>query len=106
MVSAFRGSAGAMADYVPRGSAGRFISAIGVVLAVIIVLHIIFVLVGANPGNAIVNTDATWASYLAAWFKDLFTPSNYKLAVVLNYGLAAIFYIVVGRLLGGLVSRV
>lgn len=95
-----------MADYVPRGSAGRFIAAIGVVLAVIIVMHIIFVLVNANPGNAIVNTDATWASYLAAWFKDLFTPSSYKLAVVLNYGLAAVFFIVVGRLLGGLISRV
>jgi hypothetical protein len=93
-----------MAEYVSRGSAGRAIMLAAFVIAAIIVLHIIFVLVGANAGNTIVSTDADWSNTLAAWFKDLFTPGNYKLAVFLNFGLAAIFYLVVGRIVAGLVG--
>lgn len=77
-----------------------------IVIAVIIVLHIIFVLIGANGGNSIVSTDADWAGTLAAWFKNLFTPSNYKLAVTLNYGLAALFYLAIGRIVATLINRV
>jgi len=79
---------------------------VAIIIAVIIVLHIIFVLIGANGGNSIVSTDADWASTLAAWFRDLFTPSNYKLAVTLNYGLAALFYLVIGRIVATVVNRV
>jgi len=94
-----------MAEYVSRGSAGRILQLVAVILAFIIILHIIFVLLGANAGNSIVSTDANWAGWLATWFKNLFTPSNYKLSVVLNYGLAAIFYLVIGRILGAGVDR-
>jgi hypothetical protein len=93
-----------MAEYVPRGSAGRAIMLAAFVIAAIIILHIIFVLVGANAGNTIVSTDADWSNTLAAWFKDLFTPGNFKLAVFLNFGLAAIFYLVIGRIVASLVS--
>jgi hypothetical protein len=100
-----RVSAGAMAEYVSRGGAGRVIQVISVILAAIIVLYIIFVLIGANSGNTIVSTDSDWASTLSSWFKDLFTPANWKLRVVLNYGLAALFYLVVGRILAVAVDR-
>jgi hypothetical protein len=93
-----------MAEYVSKGSAGRAIMLAAFVIAAIIVLHIIFVLIGANAGNTIVSTDADWSGTLAAWFKDLFTPGNYKLAVFLNYGLAAIFYLIIGRVVARLVS--
>lgn len=93
-----------MAEYVSNGPAGRAIQAIGAIIALIIVFHILFVLIGANPGNTIVHTDADWAAWFAAWFKDLFTPSSYRLAVVVNYGLAALFYLVVGRVLAALVD--
>lgn len=76
------------------------------VIALIIALHILFVLVGANPNNAFVSTDASWAWHLAAWFRDLFTTSSYKLAVFLDYGLAAAFYLVLGHLAERLVDRV
>ena len=94
-----------MSEYVSRGSLGRILQLITVVIAFIIILHIIFVLLNANGGNTIVSTDATWAGDLAAWFKNLFTPANYKLGVVLNYGLAAIVWLFIGRLLGAGVDR-
>jgi hypothetical protein len=94
-----------MAEYRNR-SAGRFALLAAAIIAVIIVLHIIFVLIGANTGNSIVSTDANWAWHLAAWFRDLFTPSNYKFAVVVNYGIAALFYLIVGRIVASIVDRI
>lgn len=76
------------------------------IVALILVLHILFVLFDANAGNSIVSTDANWAWHLSAWFQNLFTTSSAKWNTVLNYGLAAIVYLVVARLLTQLVERV
>lgn len=86
-----------------RSPATRLVELAAVVIAAIIILHIVFVLIGANGGNTIVHTDAEWASTLAAWFKDLFTLSNAKLEVLVNYGLAALFYLAIGRIVASLV---
>lgn len=88
-----------------RNGVGAIIMLVVGVIALILVLHIVFVLFGANPGNSIVSTDADWARHLAAWFDNLFTTSNATWNTVLNYGLATIVYLVVGRLLAGLVER-
>ena len=77
-----------------------------IVIAAIIVLHIVLVLIGANPGNTIVRTDADWASTLAAWFRDLFSLSNAKLDVLVNYGLAALFYLAIGRIVSSVVGHI
>lgn len=69
------------------------------ILAIILLLHIVFVWLDANNGNDIVSTDADWAKWLATWFLDLFTPSSEKLKTFLNYGLAALFFLVVGGIL-------
>jgi ABC-type uncharacterized transport system permease subunit len=69
------------------------------IIAIIIIAHIVFVLLGANTGNDIVSTIADWASFWATWFKGLFTPNDYKLSVFLNYGIAALFYLIVGGIL-------
>ncbi len=76
------------------------------IIAIILVLHIIFVLIGTNPGNSIVSTDGNWAGHLAAWFKGMFTTSSARWNAVLDYGLATIMYLVVGRLASGLVERI
>jgi hypothetical protein len=75
-------------------------------IALILVLHIILVLIGANSANTIVSTDADWARHLAAWFDGLFTTSSAKWNTVLDYGLATVVYLTIGRLLTGLVGRV
>jgi hypothetical protein len=85
---------------------GAIIMLVVGVIAVILVLHIIFVLIGTNPSNTIVSTDANWAGHLAAWFKGMFTTSSSKWNAVLDYGLATIVYLIVGRLVSGVVERV
>ena len=89
-----------------RSPAGRLVELAAVVIAAIIVLHIIFVLVGANPGNEIVSTDSDWANTLAVWFRDLFTLSSAKLEVLVNYGLAALFYLAIGRIVASVISTI
>lgn len=89
-----------------RSAAGRLVELAAIIVAAIIVLHIIFVLVGANGSNTIVRTDADWSSTLAAWFRDLFTLSNAKLEVLVNYGLAALFYLAIGRIVAALLGRI
>ena len=88
-----------MDGVVRRRAAGDLVFLAAVIIAIILILHIIFVLLDANPGNDIVRTDADWAGWLATWFKDLFTPSNPKLNVFLNYGLATLVFLAIGGVL-------
>ena len=96
-----------MAVYARRRTvAGSIISGIGAVIAIIIVLHILFVLFGANAANPFVGFIATWAKTLALWFSNLFATGNPNMDLILNFGLAAIFWLVVTGLLARLVSRI
>jgi hypothetical protein len=88
-----------------QGAAAVILLAAGIIAA-IIVLHIVFVLVGANGSNTIVSTVGSWAGHLAAWFKNLFDTSSARWNTVLDYGLAALAYMFVGRLVASLIERV
>lgn len=70
---------------------------IAVVAAVFLILHIILVIFEANPGNVLVDFIRDVAKALAWVFRDLFTPDDTKLRVFLNYGLAALVYLALGR---------
>jgi hypothetical protein len=87
------------------GIAAVVLAVVGVI-ALILVLHIIFVLLGANGHNAIVSTIGTWSWHLAAWFRGLFQTGSGTWDTVLDYGLAALAYLFVGRLVASLVERV
>jgi cytochrome b len=96
-----------MAVYARRRSvAGSIIRGIGAVIAIILILHILFALFGANPANQFVSFVASWANMLALWFANLFATGNPTMDLVLNYGLAAVVWLVVTGLLARLVSRV
>jgi hypothetical protein len=96
----------ALADARRHGAVGAVIMLIVGIIAVILLLHILFVLIDASGSNTLVHTDSIWAGHLAAWFKGLFNTSSAKWNVVLDYGLATVVYLVVGRLLTSLVERV
>jgi hypothetical protein len=87
------------------GIAAVVLAVVGVI-ALILVLHIIFVLLGANSHNAIVSTVGTWSWHLAAWFRGLFQTGSGNWDTVLDYGLAALAYLFVGRLVASVVERV
>lgn len=88
-----------------RASAARIITGIGAVFAVIEVIYILMILLGANAGNAFVQFVRSIAEPLALFFPGLFPIGNATLAVLVNYGLAAIFWLVVTGLVARLFAR-
>lgn len=70
------------------------VRAVGAILALILVVHIVFTLFEANPEKGITKFFADLARGLTLWFENLFTPDDVKIAVLINYGLAAIFWLV------------
>ncbi|WP_394614450.1 hypothetical protein JNUCC0626_31785 [Lentzea sp. JNUCC 0626] len=88
-----------------RGTASRVISGIGALFALIEVLYILMIILGANQGNAFFKFVQSLAEPLALFFPGLFGTGNYNLDVFLNYGLAAVFWLIVTGLLARAVSR-
>ncbi|MFE0021767.1 hypothetical protein [Amycolatopsis sp. NPDC059021] len=79
---------------------------LGLIFAALLVLHVIFVVGEANPMNGIVSFTRGWADSLSLGFKDLFEPSDAKLRVLVNYGIAAVFWLVVSAILAKIIRRI
>lgn len=81
------------------------VKVVGGALAVVLVVHVVLTVGNANPDNAITRFFADWAEDFALAFRDLFTPDDAKLAVLVNYGLAALFWLAIAALLSRLLRR-
>ena len=73
--------------------------------AVVLAVHIVFVVFDANPANELVKLFARMAKNIAPYFNDLFTPRNVKRAALVNYGLAAIAYLFIGHVTSNVIRR-
>ena len=80
-------------------------SLVTTVVVAVLAVHIVFAVFEANGSNTIVTTFRDWADGLAWQFKDVFTPHDPKVAVLVNYGLAALVYLIAGRIVVGLIRR-
>jgi hypothetical protein len=88
-----------------RGTASRVISGIGALFALIEILFILMIVLGANTANGFFRFVQSLADPLALFFPGLFSTGNFNVDVFLNYGLAAVFWLVVTGLLARAVSR-
>jgi hypothetical protein len=86
------------------GTAARIVSGIGALFALIIVVYILLNIFGANMANAFSRFIQSMAEPLALFFPGLFPIANTTLNVIVNYGLAALFWIVVTGLIARVVS--
>lgn len=77
----------------------------GLLFAVVLVVHVLLTVGSANPANGITRSFSTMADPLTLAFKDLFTPENAELRVLVNYGLAALFWLIVSSVLSRLIRR-
>jgi hypothetical protein len=78
---------------------------IGLIFAIVLVAHILLTVGNANPGNGITVFFADAADPLALAFRNLFTPDNAELRVLVNYGLAALFWVIASSILARLIRR-
>lgn len=73
------------------------------VAAIFLAAHVVLTVGGANPENGITEFVRSWANFLTLGFRDLFTPDTEKARVLVNYGIAAIFWLVVGAVASRLI---
>jgi hypothetical protein len=76
------------------------------VFAAILLVRIGLAFVPVNPLNVIVEWIVRFADIIVWGFRDLFLPTDPRIGLVANYGLAAVFWLAVGmiaaRVLSGL----
>ncbi|MFE7509668.1 hypothetical protein ACFU8I_00275 [Streptomyces sp. NPDC057540] len=68
------------------------------VLAGILVVWILMDLLDANRGNTLVGWFHSAADWLAGWSIGLFDVAGNTLQVILDYGLAAVVYVVIANI--------
>jgi hypothetical protein len=91
-----------------RGFAGvlsTIVSVLTTAVVAVLAVHILFVVFEANTANEIVGTIADWADDLAWNFRDVFEPAEAKARIAVNYGLAALVYLILGRIVVNLIRR-
>jgi hypothetical protein len=87
------------------GILAAVIRIVGWFFVLILVAYIALTLGNANQANGITKFVAYWADRLELGFHDLFTPADARARVLINYGLAALFWLVVSSVLARLVRR-
>jgi hypothetical protein len=86
-------------------TAGVALQILADILAGIIGLWIVLYLLEANPSNDLVATLHDTARWLAGWSYDLFPIATDWLRVLVNYGIAAVVYLLIGHGLGSRLRR-
>ena len=77
-----------------------------VVFAAILVIHVVLFVAGATPGNGITMFFQSAADNLTLGIGDLFLPQSESLKVILNYGLAAVVWIIIGVVVSKVLNAV
>ncbi|MGH3548772.1 MAG: hypothetical protein ACRDQU_11810 [Pseudonocardiaceae bacterium] len=78
---------------------------VGGLFVLILVAHVLLTLGDANPANPITMFVGYWADRLQLGFRGLFNPADARTRLVVNYGLAAAFWLVVTWILVRLLRR-
>jgi hypothetical protein len=86
-------------------SPGSVIQTIAGVIAGILIVGIVLVLIKANQSNDIVHFILTLGRFFARPFEDLFPRANPRQDILLNWGIAAIVYLLIGAFIARLARR-
>jgi RPA family protein len=86
-------------------SPASVITGIAAVIAGIIVVGIILVLIKANQNNDIVDVVLDIGRFFAKPFADLFPQDDPENNILLNWGIAAVAYLIVGAIIARIVRR-
>jgi hypothetical protein len=77
---------------------------VAVAFAVILLVRIGIAFIAVNPNNAIVEWIVRFSDIIVWGFRDLFLPADPRIGVAANYGLAAVFWLVVGLIAARVLS--
>jgi hypothetical protein len=88
-----------------RASLARFVILVASVVALILIAGIVLVVLEANRSNDIVQIVRDAASFLAGPFDGLFTLDSNKAEKAVNWGIAAVVWYAIGRVIARLLIR-
>ena len=88
------------------GLLARVVMAIAGLVFIILAIGILLIVLGANQGNAIVQAVTSAARWLAGPFNDLFRVGDASTSTAVNWGIAAVVYVIIGALIAGLLRRI
>jgi hypothetical protein len=86
------------------GTLARVVRLIVGIVVLIIVAGIVLVLLKANPTNAIVSDVHDVARWFASPFDGIFSFHSARVALAVNWGIAAAVYMIVGGLIARLLG--
>jgi cell division protein FtsX len=90
---------------IARASIARALTLAATAVALILVAGILLVVLEANRSNEIVQVVRDAATFLAGPFDGLFTLDDNKTEIAVNWGIAAVVWFALGRLLARLIVR-
>jgi hypothetical protein len=90
---------------VARASVARFVILATGAIAAVLILGIVLTVLEANRSNDIVQLVRDAAGFLAGPFDDLFKLDSNKAEVAVNWGVAAVVWLALGRLVASLLLR-
>jgi hypothetical protein len=82
----------------------RLITMIASIVALILVVGIALVVLKANPSNQVVSAITDAARWLAGPFDGMFSFAKHRVEVAVNWGIAAVVWFLVGRLLARIIA--
>jgi len=85
-----------------RATLARAVILVATVVALVLILGIVLVVLGANRSNGLVQVVHDAASFLAGPFDGLFNLARHKVEVAVNWGIAAVVWYALGRLIARL----
>ena len=88
-----------------RASVARAVMLVAYAVAAVLVLGILLVVLKANRSNDIVQFVRDAAGFLAGPFDGLFTLDSNKAEKAVNWGIAAVVWLLVGKLIARLLIR-
>jgi hypothetical protein len=88
------------------GAVARVLRTIGYAIVAVLVLHIVLTLLQANPANVVAALIARLAGRLDLGLSTLLLVDDPTLAVLLNYGAAALAWLLITAVVVRLASRI
>lgn len=82
----------------------RLIRTVATLVAAVIVAAILLRVLGANGHNQIVHDVHVVAGTLVGPFKGLFSVGGSKVTMAVNWGIAAVVYLIIGHLIARLIA--
>jgi hypothetical protein len=83
----------------------RAVTAVASIAAAIIVLAIVLHILGAKTSNGIVSAIHDAGSWLSSWSHGIFSIHNGDVRMAVNWGIAALVYLIVARVIARLLVR-